>query len=268
MYINNQNYSILEDGISFPLWINSKSRKTKIPAEIPFDIYNTLLENKDSLGLLRVCRKNNKYMAFITYEKKETPVVSGDVIMGVDLGIKCPAVCRVSNNKTKFVGNGRMIKYKRRQFATKRKQLGKLKKPQAIKRIGHKENDWMNDQDHKISREVVNFALENNVSIIKLEQLANIRATTRTSRKNNKSLHNWSFYRLQNYIIYKAQLVGIQVEVVNPAYTSQKCPSCGANNKAKDRLYKCSCGYKQHRDIVGAINIMQAPALNGNSSAA
>ena len=161
-----------------------------------------------------------------------------------------------------------MIKYKRRQFATKRKQLGKLKKPQAIKRISHKENDWMNDQNHKISREVVNFALENNVSIIKLEQLANIRATTRTSRKNNKSLHNWSFYRLQNYIIYKAQLVGIQVEVVNPAYTSQKCPSCGANNKAKDRLYKCSCGYKQHRDIVGAINIMQAPALNGNSSAA
>ena len=61
---------------------------------------------------------------------------------------------------------------------------------QAIKRIGHKENDWMNDQDHKISREVINFALENNVSIIKLEQLANIRATTRTSRKNNKSLHN------------------------------------------------------------------------------
>ena len=161
-----------------------------------------------------------------------------------------------------------MIKYKRRQFATKRKQLGKLKKPQAIKRIGHKENDWMNNQDHKISRKVVNFALENNVSIIKLEQLANIRATTRTSRKNNKNLHNWSFYRLQNYIIYKAQLVGIQVEVVNPAYTSQKCPSCGVNNKAKDRLYKCSCGYKQHRDIVGAINIMQAPALNGNSSAA
>ena len=52
------------------------------------------------------------------------------------------------------------------------------------------------------------------------------------------------------------------------AKSAKRCPSCGANNKAKDRLYKCSCGYKQHRDIVGAINIMQAPALNGNSSAA
>ena len=29
MYINNQNYSIFEDGISFPLWIESKSKKTK-----------------------------------------------------------------------------------------------------------------------------------------------------------------------------------------------------------------------------------------------
>ena len=268
IYINNQNYSVFEDGIAFPLWIGSKSKKTKIPATIPKEIYDTISKYSNSLGLLKICRKNNKYMAFITYEKPEPPVASGDIVMGVDLGIKCPAVCRVSTNKTKFVGNGRMIKYKRRRFAKTRKKLGKLKKQRAINRISNKESDWMKDQDHKISRAIINFALENNVSVIKLEQLANIRATTRTSHKNNKSLHNWSFYRLHSYTTYKAQLVGIRVELVNPAYTSQKCPHCGLHNKAHDRLYKCSCGYKHHRDIIGAINIMEAPVLNGNSSAA
>ena len=35
--------------------------------------------------------------------------------------------------------------------------------------------------------------------------------------------------------------------------------------KAKDRKYNCSCGYRTHRDRVGAINIMNAPVVDGNS---
>nr|WP_313789584.1 zinc ribbon domain-containing protein [Paenibacillus larvae] len=38
---------------------------------------------------------------------------------------------------------------------------------------------------------------------------------------------------------------------VNPAYTSQTCPTCAEKNKAKDRGYECSCGFNAHRDRVG-----------------
>nr|WP_317991063.1 IS200/IS605 family accessory protein TnpB-related protein [uncultured Faecalibacillus sp.] len=54
----------------------------------------------------------------------------------------------------------------------------------------------MKDIDHKISREIVNTAKKHKAKVIKLERLENIRSTTRTSRKNNPSLHTWSFYRL------------------------------------------------------------------------
>ncbi|MCZ2992118.1 RNA-guided endonuclease TnpB family protein, partial [Acinetobacter baumannii] len=84
----------------------------------------------------------------------------------------------------------------------------------------------MQDQDHKVSREIIDFATDNNISVIRLEQLTNIRQTARTSRKNEKNLHTWSFYRLAQFIEYKANLVGIKVEYVNPAYTSQTCPKC------------------------------------------
>ncbi|MEQ2561487.1 transposase [Sutterella wadsworthensis] len=125
------------------------------------------------------------------------------------------------------------------------------------------------DQDHKISREIINFAIQKNVGIIRLEKLTNIRKQTRKSRKNNHSLSNWSFYRLSSYIEYKANLVGIKVEYVSPAYTSQRCPNCGYINHAKDRKYDCSnCQYIGHRDIVGAKNIIYAPVLDGNSQAA
>ena len=93
----------------------------------------------------------------------------------------------------------------------------------------------MKDIDHKLSREIVSTAKTHDVSVIKLERLQNIRSTTRTSRKNNHSLHTWSFYRLAQFIEYKAKLAGIEVEYVDPAYTSQICPICGRIQHAKDR---------------------------------
>jgi putative transposase len=128
-----------------------------------------------------------------------------------------------------------------------------------------KEHRYMKDQDHKISRGIVDFAVQNNVSVIRIEKLTNIRNTAKTSRKNEKNLHTWSFYRLAQFVEYKARLEGIRVEYVNPMHTSQKCPVCGNLNHAKDRKYKCSCGYKAHRDLNACINIINAhPKTLGN----
>ena len=52
-----------------------------------------------------------------------------------------------------------------------------------------------------------------------------------------------------------AKLVGIRVEYVNPAYTSQKCPVCGDIHHANDRQYTCDCGFHIHRDLLDAMNI-------------
>lgn len=234
-----------------PFIVNGKSKKIDIKATID-DRAKELIKN--TLGTLRVTKKANKYIAQISITTQSQESL-GENVLGVDLGILIPAVGYCSNGKVKFFGNGRKNKYTKRKFKTLRQKLGKLKKSKAIKTINNKEQRLMNDLDHKVSREIVNFAKENNVSVIKLEQLSNIRSTTRTSRKNAKNIHNWSFYRLSNYIEYKARLEGIIVEYVDPAFTSQTCPACKTRNKAQGRKYECACGYKRHRDLVGAINI-------------
>ncbi|WP_143155655.1 RNA-guided endonuclease TnpB family protein, partial [Ornithinibacillus halophilus] len=193
---------------------------------------------------------------------------TGVKVMGVDLGLKVPAVAVTDDEKVRFFGNGRENKYKKRNFRSFRKALGKKKKLNAIRNSKNKEQRWMEDKDHKVSRAIVNFAKENKISVIRLERLANIRQTTRTSRKNEKNLHTWSFYRLSQFIEYKAELEGIKVEYVNPAYTSQTCPKCSQRNKAQDRKYTCKCGFEKHRDIVGAMNIRYAPVVDGNSQSA
>ncbi|HHP1037602.1 TPA: RNA-guided endonuclease TnpB family protein, partial [Bacillus thuringiensis] len=183
-------------------------------------------------------------------------------------GLKVPAVAITDDEKVRFFGNGRQNKYMKRKFRSVRKKLGENKKLNAIRQLDDKEQRWMQDQDHKVSREIIDFATDNNISVIRLEQLTNIRQTARTSRKNEKNLHTWSFYRLAQFIEYKANLVGIKVEYVNPAYTSQTCPKCSEKNKAPDRKYKCRCGFEKHRDIVGAMNIRYATVIDGNSQSA
>lgn len=260
---NNQNYSIRDSEIAFPVWINGKSTKIHVKASIPGKHLKKLQNSKK--GTLRITPKGNKLIAQIAIEN-ETISDESTGIMGVDLGIKIPAVCVTDTGKVRFSGNGRKNKYLKRKFRAKRKHLGKAKKLNAIRKNQNKEQRIMRDIDHKISREIINFAKNNHVAVIRMEQLTNIRATARTSRKNEKNLHTWSFYRLARYIEYKAALAGIRVEYVNPAYTSQICPVCGKHNHAKDRKYQCSCGFHGHRDIVGAVNIRNAvPVADGNS---
>lgn len=168
------------------------------------------------------------------------------------------------DGSVKFYGNGRRNKYMRRHYKYLRKKLQKAKKPAAVIKINNKEQRIMKDIDHKLSHDIVATAAAHNVSVIKMEQLQNIRSTTRTSRKNNHSLHTWSFYRLAQYIEYKAKLAGIQVEYVNPAYTSQRCPICGNIHHANDRNYTCKCGFHTHRDLLGARNICNSTEYVGN----
>lgn len=252
---NNQNYSYDDEHIAFPVWKDGKSQKISVKAMFTADQLDALENCKR--GTLRITRKSGKWIAQIAVDVPDVDPIPGSV-MGVDLGLKCPAVCCTDAGKVSFIGKGRKNKQLRRHYASRRKQLQKSGKRAAVKKLGDKENRVMRDTDHKLSRQIVDFAVSNGVGTIKMENLQNIRQQARKSRKNNRSLHSWSFYRLASYIEYKAKLAGIEVVFVDPAYTSQRCPACGALNHADDRIYHCTCGYHSHRDIVGARNILSA----------
>lgn len=258
---NNQNYALKGDLLSFPVIIAGKSKRIEVKTILTEYQRNRLI---GKLGSLRITRKSGKYIAQIAVDMPRQEI-NTDKMMGVDLGLKIPAVAVLESGKTRFFGNGRQNKFVKRKHRSMRKKLGKQKKLNTIKKRHDKEQRWMKDQDHKISRKIVNFAQQNNVSVIRLEQLSGICRTARTSRKNEKNLHSWSFYRLAQYIAYKANLSGMKVEYVDPKHTSQKCPVCGKHNKADDRNYKCGCGFKTHRDRLGAINIISATVADGNS---
>jgi predicted RNA-binding Zn-ribbon protein involved in translation (DUF1610 family) len=70
--------------------------------------------------------------------------------------------------------------------------------------------------------------------------------------------------RGQKRMAYRALHHNLQTKapciVVNPAYTSQACPSCGFVARANRRgtRFVCrSCGRTSHADVVGAINLLR-----------
>lgn len=265
-YVNNQNYRVRDNRIDFPVMVNGKSKHISVPVKLT-DRQNMLLSNA-KLGTMRIVVKNRVLVAQIVYEAVEPELKPAGNIMGVDLGIKCPAVSYCSDGSIKFYGNGRRNRYMRRHYAYLRRKLQASKKMKAVMCINDKEQRIMRDIDHKLSHDIIKTAIAHNVKVIKLEQLQNIRSTTRRSRKNNHSLHTWSFYRLAKFIEYKARLAGITVEYVNPAYTSQRCPVCGSIHHADDRTYTCECGFHIHRDILGAMNICNSTEFVGNRQTA
>jgi IS605 OrfB family transposase len=252
---NNQNWHLTSDTLTIPVSLDGKTQQIKIAC--------SGLVYVGKPGLLRIKKKRGHWVADFTLELDE-PCLNEETtgIMGIDLGIKVPAVTYVQGKGTRFFGKGRQIRAKRRQFYARRKKLQKAKKGRAVKKGQGKERRWMKDTNHKLSRAIVNHACEQGVGTIRLEELSGIRQGTTSksrgakARKNNRMKNTWSFYQLSLFITYKAARLGIKVECVDPAHTSQECPACGARNKAQDRTYVCrDCGWHGHRDTVGAINI-------------
>ena len=120
----------------------------------------------------------------------------------------------------------------------------------------------MIDLDHKMSSKLIQFAKENNACIV-LEDLSKIRENTNKKNKYNKNskrtVNTWAFYRLQQFILYKAKISGIPVFFIDPKYTSKKCSRCGEIGKRKGKQFYCPiCGHLEHADVNAAFNIAKA----------
>ncbi|MCR5258422.1 MAG: transposase [Desulfovibrio sp.] len=110
--------------------------------------------------------------------------------------------------------------------------------------------------NHEVSKAVVAEAVKNGFSTIAMEDLTNISRHVKEGRKMRARLHRWAFRQLQNFVAYKAEVAGIRVVYVDPAYTSQTCSVCGARgNRSKHRFACPSCGRLAHADLNAGFNI-------------
>jgi IS605 OrfB family transposase len=113
----------------------------------------------------------------------------------------------------------------------------------------------MRDELHQASNQILDEALDYECTHIAFENLTDIR----NRMAGAKRFHLWAFRRLFEYVEYKAEMYGIEVEQVSPAYTSQRCSKCGSlheSNRRSKHRFKCQkCEYELNADYNASKNI-------------
>ena len=199
-----------------------------------------------------ICKKGKWYFNLVL-DLPDPPIQEGGSLLGVDLGEN--NVCATSTGK---IISGGKIRFERDQFLAKRRALqsnGSQSAKQLLKKISGKEGRRMRHVNHKLSKQIVQEAIEQKAGVIVLEDLTNIRKRIKAGKRMRTRLHRWSFRQLQMFIQYKAEASGLSVLYVNPAYSSQTCSICGSLGVRNRHQFKCSCGNQQHADWNASRNL-------------
>lgn len=210
-------------------------------------------------------KHHQEYEVRACYVVEASSAIEPGVVAGIDLGEVHSAVAH-DGMRTDII-NGRLLRSKRRHQNTVKGKLSKLidtKKRGSRRRkrlIKSKQKqlarikNQIKDIQHKQTSHLVSMLKSRGIQTLVIGDVRNIRTRIDYGAKANQKLHQWSHGEFRHMLTYKAQLQGMKVELINEAYTSQTCPHCRKRHKPKGRKYKCQCGFRFHRDGVGAINI-------------
>lgn len=238
--------------------------------------------NNSSIKLVKN-EKNTRIFLLLSIDipaKKQ--VLDKDVVLGVDLGIKCPLYLAINKNDNfkMQIGDIEHFHNQRTMFHKRFKSLQKLmctqgghgrkKKLEPLEKLKEKERNWVHTQNHVYSREVIKQALKQNAGTIHMESLKDFGKDKEGYVKEEYKylLRYWSYYELQSMIEYKAKLEGIEVKYIDPAYTSQTCSYCGERGERKKQEdFVCTnpqCkrrGEKINADFNAARNIAMSKKI-------
>ena len=254
----NRDYSLTKNCFS----VNTLKGRVKLPyfAEGMSKYFDHAIYK---FGTAKLINKHSKYYLHIpvTYDIEKSNISDICNVVGVDRGINFVVTTYDSNHKSGFV-SGKAIKQKRANYSKLRKELQMRQTPSSrrrLKAIGHRENRWMQDVNHCVSKALV----ENNPkhTLFVLEDLSGIRSATELVKTKDRYVSvSWSFYDVEQKLIYKAKKNQSSIIKVDPRYTSQCCPICGhtekSNRNKKKHLFTCkNCGYQSNDDRIGAMNL-------------
>lgn len=216
-------------------------------------------------GDARLFQRRGEWYVMLPLRIPHTPAVrNGDpTVIGVDLGVVRLATASTPNGVK--VWNGKEIRSDREHFADLRRRYQRHNRKDKVKAMHGKESRWMQDINHKISKELVALASGYSAPVLAFEKLDGIRDRVNGSKRFNRMMSSWSFRDLLDKASYKAGAAGVELVLVDPRRTSRTCPKCGhatRSNRPTQADFRCvACGYNGNADAVASINIA-AVAVN------
>src|SRR5712691_1053609 len=233
---------------------------------------------------VRIVPRNGYYVVEIIYTRESVQAnVDPSFCVAIDLGVT--NVAAIASNREGFIPrlvNGRPLKawnqwYNKRMKELK-KQLSKEDRERVtrqMEQITTTRNRRIDHYLHTASKRIVDFLVENGIGTVIIGKNPLWKQESHMGRKNNQNFVSIPHARFIDMLTYKAQLVGIGVEVREESYTSKASfldldpiPDykphdeeqhifSGKRIGPRSRLYRSKDGRKICADVNGAYNILR-----------
>jgi putative transposase len=237
---------------------------------------------QDTVKQARIVPRIGFYVIEVVYEKavEQTPVDPA-YYAGIDIGIHNLAA--LTSNKPYFksvIVNGRPVKSVN-QFYNKRKaelqkKLGKTGTTKRMERITNKRNRRINHYMHTASRYIIDVLVKEGIGVLVIGKNDGWKNEIEMGKRNNQNFVQIPHARFISMLTYKAELVGIRVQITEESYTSKASfldrdplPVSKSNDDTKHTfsgkrvergLYRASNGRYINADMNGAGNIIRKVA--------
>ena len=247
VHFDKRTYTIKGDAVS----LNTLGKRITVRMR-PGEHQRRMLETGAPKEAELIYRKGQWYFNLVL-ETDEVEQVSSGPVIGVDVGEN-----NLAASSTGKVWGGGDLRHRRDKYLALRRRLqsnGSQSAKQKLRQASGKEQRRVKHINHETSKAIVAGAQKIGARKITLEDLTHIRARIKAGKRMRGRLHRWAFRQLQTFVKYKAEAVGIEVEFVDPAYTSQTCSDCGSLGKRVKHRFDCSCGFRAHADLNASRNL-------------
>ena len=187
------------------------------------------LGNFEKINQVRIVPQNQIFCVEIVYSItiNDTPLQDNGRIMSIDLGLDNLATVVTNTGLQPMLVNGKGLKsinqyYNKRKAHYQRiaKQMNNKNYTNRLHRLTRKRNFKIDDALHKISRFIVDIALENDITTIVIGNNKDWKQSISLGKQTNQSFVTIPHQKLIAQIVYKAQLQGIRVICTEESYTS------------------------------------------------
>jgi putative transposase len=250
------------------------------PSMLPIEIQT---HHKD-IDQVRIIPRNGHYVVEVIYSKNPIQAqVDPSFCVAIDLGVTNLAA--ITSNRVGFVPrlvNGRTLKAMNQWYNKRTKELklclskeDRERVTKQMERITNKRNRQVNHYLHATSKGIIDFLVKQGVGTIVIGKNLLWKQEAVMGKRNNQNFVAIPHARFIDMLRYKAELVGVQVEVQEESYTSKASfldldplPTykpdddtgyifSGKRIGRRNRLYRTKDGKIICADVNGSYNILR-----------
>src|SRR5258708_1493912 len=250
----------------------------------PSGLAITVKTQQKAIHQVRIIPRSGHYVVEVVYSKEPVQAnVDPSFCVAIDLGVTNLAA--ITSNREGFIPrlvNGRTLKAMNQWYNKRMKELKRClpkedreRVTKQMERLTNKRNRQVNHYLHSASKRIIDFLVKEGVGTIIVGKNPLWKQEVGMGKRNNQNFVQIPHARFIDMLTYKAELVGIQVEVREESYTSKASfvdldpiPTYKPNDEEehifsgkrigrRNRLYRTKDGRKICADVNGSYNILR-----------